>query len=64
MNGQKQKAILTLLLITTGIIGALYWLAHTHSVWSFIFLCAVMIVAVMATAAWYTVVDQQREPTG
>jgi hypothetical protein len=64
MNWQKQTAILALLLIACGIIGALYSLGHTRSVFSFVCLCAVMAIAVMATAAWYTVVDQEREPIG
>jgi hypothetical protein len=61
MNRQKLTAIFSLLFIATGIIGALYSLGHTRSVFSFICLCAVMLIAVMATAAFYTSVDQQQQ---
>lgn len=54
----RLRVIPILLSITCGIIGALYSLAHTHSLWSFIFLCAVMIFAVTTTASWYTADDQ------
>jgi hypothetical protein len=54
----RQKIILSLLLIGCDI-GALYSLGHTHSSWSFLFLSAVMIFAVIATTDWYTANDEQ-----
>jgi hypothetical protein len=55
----RQKAILSLALIACGIVGALYSLAHTHGPWSFIFLCAMMLIAIMATAVLYNSADQR-----
>jgi hypothetical protein len=54
--------ILSSLLIACGIFGALYSLAQTHSGWSFIFLCAVMAIAITATASWYIAEDQPPPP--
>jgi hypothetical protein len=57
---KRQKAIFFLLSLACSITGALYWLARTHSPWSFIILCVVMVIAVMTTtAAWYAADDQQ-----
>jgi hypothetical protein len=56
---KRQTVILFLLSIACGIVAALYSFAHTHSLWSFIFLCAMMAIAVTATG-WYTGVDQQQ----
>jgi len=55
---KRQKAIFFFL--SCSIAGALYWLAETRSPWSFIILCAVMVIAVMSTAAWYTADDQNQ----
>jgi hypothetical protein len=58
---KRQTAILFLLSIACvfGIVAALYLLAQTHSLWSFIFLCAMMVFAVTVTS-WYTAVDPQQ----
>jgi hypothetical protein len=58
----RQTIILSSLLIACGIFGALYSLAQTHSGWSFIFLCAVMAIAITATASWYIAEDQPPPP--
>jgi uncharacterized membrane protein YidH (DUF202 family) len=46
-------------MILCGIVAALYSLAHTRSLLSFIVLCGVMAIAI-AAAAWYTAIDQQQ----
>jgi hypothetical protein len=58
---KRQTAILFLLSIACGfgIVAALYSLAQTHSLWSFIFLCVMMVFAVTVTS-WYTAVDPQQ----
>jgi hypothetical protein len=55
---KRQKVIRCLPLIAADT-GALYLLAHTHSVWSFLFLTGVMIIAVNSTAGWYSADDEQ-----
>jgi hypothetical protein len=55
----SQRAIVFLLMILCGIVEALYSLAHTRSLLSFIMLCGVMVIAI-AAAAWYTAIDQQQ----
>jgi hypothetical protein len=54
----RQKFIQSLILIACDI-GALYSLAHTRSVGSFLVLTAVMIIAVITTVDWYTTADVQ-----
>ena len=51
--------IILLLLIICGMTAALYTVRHAHSLLSFIFLCAVMVVAITATI-WYSSIDEQQ----
>jgi hypothetical protein len=59
---KRQTAILFLLSIACGIgiVAALYSLACTHSVWSFILLIAMMAIAAVTATGWYAAVDQQQ----
>ena len=56
---RNRRPIILLLLIICGMTAALYTVRHAHSLLSFIFLCAVMVVAITATI-WYSSIDEQQ----
>jgi hypothetical protein len=58
MNVRNAVFLLLATAVVCGLVWALYLLAHTHSLLSFIFLCA-MTFAITATAS-YAVADWER----